>query len=158
MLRSWSGKAALKEAKCNTYQTCKFSVHNIEPSLTGQSDWEIADELKVGGSLPVLAVVTVWRHSARCLNGTPLSHTVVFLCWNVTAEGGQQCPVTAHFITWTLRIIPPLCTFSACCDVCVSFWCSKASLVSLCREGIHWEAIDWMDNAECLDLIEKVPV
>lgn len=30
--------------------------------------------------------------------------------------------------------------------------------VSLCphREGIQWEAIDWMDNAECLDLIEKV--
>lgn len=24
------------------------------------------------------------------------------------------------------------------------------------REGISWEAIDWMDNAECLDLIEKV--
>lgn len=24
------------------------------------------------------------------------------------------------------------------------------------REGINWEAIDWMDNAECLDLIEKV--
>ncbi|KAG5852505.1 hypothetical protein ANANG_G00063140 [Anguilla anguilla] len=23
------------------------------------------------------------------------------------------------------------------------------------REGIRWEAIDWMDNAECLDLIEK---
>ncbi|XP_028848174.1 unconventional myosin-X isoform X2 [Denticeps clupeoides] len=23
------------------------------------------------------------------------------------------------------------------------------------REGIHWEAIDWMDNAECLDLVEK---
>ncbi|XP_039210307.1 unconventional myosin-X-like isoform X1 [Crotalus tigris] len=23
------------------------------------------------------------------------------------------------------------------------------------REGIIWEAIDWMDNAECLDLIEK---
>ncbi|KAL0985675.1 hypothetical protein UPYG_G00160330 [Umbra pygmaea] len=23
------------------------------------------------------------------------------------------------------------------------------------REGIHWEAIDWSDNAECLDLIEK---
>ncbi|XP_030643484.1 unconventional myosin-X [Chanos chanos] len=23
------------------------------------------------------------------------------------------------------------------------------------REGILWEAIDWMDNAECLDLIEK---
>uniref|UniRef100_A0A669PQJ1 Myosin X n=1 Tax=Phasianus colchicus TaxID=9054 RepID=A0A669PQJ1_PHACC len=23
------------------------------------------------------------------------------------------------------------------------------------REGINWEAIDWMDNAECLDLIEK---
>ncbi|XP_043931168.1 unconventional myosin-X-like [Protopterus annectens] len=23
------------------------------------------------------------------------------------------------------------------------------------REGINWEAIDWMDNAECLDLVEK---
>uniref|UniRef100_A0A8C9TGG9 Unconventional myosin-X-like n=1 Tax=Scleropages formosus TaxID=113540 RepID=A0A8C9TGG9_SCLFO len=23
------------------------------------------------------------------------------------------------------------------------------------REGVHWDAIDWMDNAECLDLIEK---
>ncbi|XP_051879178.1 unconventional myosin-X-like [Pristis pectinata] len=23
------------------------------------------------------------------------------------------------------------------------------------REGVSWEAIDWMDNAECLDLIEK---
>ncbi|XP_031749628.1 unconventional myosin-X [Xenopus tropicalis] len=23
------------------------------------------------------------------------------------------------------------------------------------REGIHWDAIGWMDNAECLDLIEK---
>ncbi|XP_067890797.1 unconventional myosin-X-like isoform X1 [Heterodontus francisci] len=23
------------------------------------------------------------------------------------------------------------------------------------REGMNWEAIDWMDNAECLDLIEK---
>uniref|UniRef100_UPI00358EF764 unconventional myosin-X-like isoform X2 n=1 Tax=Myxine glutinosa TaxID=7769 RepID=UPI00358EF764 len=23
------------------------------------------------------------------------------------------------------------------------------------REGIHWENIDWLDNAECLDLIEK---
>lgn len=33
-------------------------------------------------------------------------------------------------------------------------------MVSVClcphREGIQWEAIDWMDNAECLDLIEKV--
>lgn len=24
------------------------------------------------------------------------------------------------------------------------------------REGVQWDAIDWMDNAECLDLIEKV--
>lgn len=32
--------------------------------------------------------------------------------------------------------------------VCVSLHCI--------REGIQWEAIDWMDNAECLDLIEKV--
>jgi len=41
-----------------------------------------------------------------------------------------------------------------CCDVCIC--CSKGFLLSLYREGIHWEAIDWMDNAECLDLIEKV--
>lgn len=27
---------------------------------------------------------------------------------------------------------------------------------TLHREGVQWEAIDWMDNAECLDLIEKV--
>jgi len=24
------------------------------------------------------------------------------------------------------------------------------------REGIDWADIDWVDNAECLDLIEKV--
>lgn len=37
--------------------------------------------------------------------------------------------------------------------ICIETWC-----VCLCphREGIQWEAIDWMDNAECLDLIEKV--
>uniref|UniRef100_A0A8C7MQX6 Myosin X, like 1 n=1 Tax=Oncorhynchus kisutch TaxID=8019 RepID=A0A8C7MQX6_ONCKI len=30
-------------------------------------------------------------------------------------------------------------------------------VITLCvhREGVQWEAIDWMDNAECLDLIEK---
>lgn len=33
-----------------------------------------------------------------------------------------------------------------------SFFC----LFLTVREGINWEAIDWMDNAECLDLIEKV--
>lgn len=27
---------------------------------------------------------------------------------------------------------------------------------NLHREGVQWDAIDWMDNAECLDLIEKV--
>ena len=25
-----------------------------------------------------------------------------------------------------------------------------------CREGIDWADIEWVDNAECLDLIEKV--
>ena len=24
------------------------------------------------------------------------------------------------------------------------------------REGLEWEDIDWVDNGECLDLIEKV--
>lgn len=27
---------------------------------------------------------------------------------------------------------------------------------SLCREGLIWVDINWMDNGECLDLIEKV--
>lgn len=27
---------------------------------------------------------------------------------------------------------------------------------SLCREGLVWVDINWMDNGECLDLIEKV--
>ena len=26
----------------------------------------------------------------------------------------------------------------------------------VCREGIEWSDIDWVDNAECLDLVEKV--
>lgn len=26
----------------------------------------------------------------------------------------------------------------------------------LCREGLVWVDINWMDNGECLDLIEKV--
>ena len=26
------------------------------------------------------------------------------------------------------------------------------------REGIEWADIDWVDNAECLDLVEKVSV
>lgn len=25
-----------------------------------------------------------------------------------------------------------------------------------CREGLVWADINWMDNGECLDLIEKV--
>ena len=27
---------------------------------------------------------------------------------------------------------------------------------SVCREGLVWVDINWMDNGECLDLIEKV--
>lgn len=30
------------------------------------------------------------------------------------------------------------------------------SLSASCREGLMWVDIDWMDNGECLDLIEKV--
>lgn len=42
---------------------------------------------------------------------------------------------------------------SACLFLYIYMMC-----VCVCRhrEGIQWEAIDWMDNAECLDLIEKV--
>ena len=28
--------------------------------------------------------------------------------------------------------------------------------LTLCREGIDWTGIDWVDNAECLNLIERV--
>lgn len=51
----------------------------------------------------------------------------------------------AHFIT--------LCLLSCLCLHAARTW-----TVCVCapREGIQWEAIDWMDNAECLDLIEKV--
>ena len=34
-------------------------------------------------------------------------------------------------------------------DLCVSWVCSY-------REGLVWDDINWMDNGECLDLIEKV--
>lgn len=30
------------------------------------------------------------------------------------------------------------------------------SVPDFCREGLVWVDIDWMDNGECLDLIEKV--
>lgn len=47
-----------------------------------------------------------------------------------------------------------------CVPVCVRVYvcvCACAHCVfGHNREGIQWEAIDWMDNAECLDLIEKV--
>lgn len=29
-------------------------------------------------------------------------------------------------------------------------------LVCVCREGLEWADIDWNDNGECLDLVEKV--
>src|SRR4029434_889146 len=48
---------------------------------------------------------------------------------------------------WRLLVCVCLC-------VCVCF--SLAFILLSFREGIQWEAIDWMDNAECLDLIEKV--
>lgn len=40
-----------------------------------------------------------------------------------------------------------------CClfHQCVTVWMRLFN-----REGVQWDAIDWMDNAECLDLIEKV--
>ena len=30
------------------------------------------------------------------------------------------------------------------------------TLDSTYREGIDWADIDWVDNAECLDLVERV--
>lgn len=58
----------------------------------------------------------------------------------------------AHFITCSCWTIQPLCLPS-----CLYLYIYVVG-VCLCphREGIQWEAIDWMDNAECLDLIEKV--
>lgn len=35
-------------------------------------------------------------------------------------------------------------------------WLDNFPYFNLHREGVQWDAIDWMDNAECLDLIEKV--
>lgn len=35
-------------------------------------------------------------------------------------------------------------------------WLDNFPYLNLHREGVQWDAIDWMDNAECLDLIEKV--
>ena len=29
-------------------------------------------------------------------------------------------------------------------------------LCFVCREGIDWADIEWVDNVECLDLVEKV--
>lgn len=33
---------------------------------------------------------------------------------------------------------------------------NEKALLLFFREGLVWEDIDWTDNGECLDLIEKV--
>lgn len=33
---------------------------------------------------------------------------------------------------------------------------NKKTFLAFLREGLIWEDIDWTDNGECLDLIEKV--
>lgn len=45
----------------------------------------------------------------------------------------------------------------ACEDIKMSISsCVVVKCLSLCREGLVWVDINWMDNGECLDLIEKV--
>ena len=34
--------------------------------------------------------------------------------------------------------------------------CQAIYCLIYCREGLEWADIDWVDNGECLDLIEKV--
>lgn len=54
----------------------------------------------------------------------------------------------------TVLFFSCVCLYDKWC-VCVCL-CVCVCVFGLIREGIQWEAIDWMDNAECLDLIEKV--
>lgn len=71
---------------------------------------------------------------------------------NAKTFGWANSLDTAHLITCSFWTIPPLCLLG-CLYLYIHMVC-----VCVCpyREGIQWEAIDWMDNAECLDLIEKV--
>ncbi len=92
------------------------------------------------------------RQTARGLeSGQFRLQTVVFLyngpaawTWLISSHvHAEQC---CHCVFPVVYIyVYPWCV---CVCVCVC--------VSPRREGIQWEAIDWMDNAECLDLIEKV--
>lgn len=53
------------------------------------------------------------------------------------------------------KIISQKATFQVNVHV-VIFKKNNFPYFNLHREGVQWDAIDWMDNAECLDLIEKV--
>lgn len=121
-------------------------------SFLGGSDGEIPDELRERVSLTLLAVVAMEALCQMCewVSFFPHSCVLVLKCdgWGGSAEPGHSSfhhmnpeDNTTFVYLW-------------CCVVCIC--CSRGSLVSPHREGIHWEAIDWMDNAECLDLIEKV--
>lgn len=59
-------------------------------------------------------------------------------------RGGQQSPVTAHFITWTLRIIPPLCTCGVVMCVSVAqevLFCLHTGRGYTGRPSIGWTTL-----------------
>lgn len=88
-----------------------------------------------------------YRQTARGLEKAPfLPQTVVFL-YNGPAAW-----------TWLISSHVHAGQYSHCVFLVVYIYIYTCVCVCLCphREGIQWEAIDWMDNAECLDLIEKV--
>lgn len=41
-------------------------------------------------------------------------------------------------------------------DACMVHMLLLLLCLLVCREGIDWADIEWVDNAECLDLIERV--
>lgn len=72
-------------------------------------------------------------------------------------------PTTLAFAASCSALVEKPCeNFTGCCCCC---WFLRKRLLlyvflkvcpSVCREGLAWVDINWMDNGECLDLIEKV--
>lgn len=110
--------------------------------------WRLSNR-EIGLGVGVLSPSWRCRRTARGL-GSPhfLPQTVVFLYFGPTAW------------TWLIssHAHSEQCSHCAILSVCIYTLHIHNVCVCVCpdREGIQWEAIDWMDNAECLDLIEKV--